>query len=235
MISVGGYALLPDVLKSGRELAGLTQQRAAERLGVSQAYLALLEGGRRRVTQGLAKKIVNLYHLSPAALPPEDDVGESWDSSKLARALAGLGYPGFHYLRRGPKRNPAGILLAALAAEDLEVRVAEALPWLVVQYSDLDWEWLVRESKQRDLQNRLGFVVTLGRRVAEKQSKEAPSRRLHEIYEALSRARLAREDTLCQQTLSNTERAWLRRTRPADARYWNLLTDLDSEHLPYAA
>jgi hypothetical protein len=179
--------------------------------------------------------MVQLYHVSPAALPLEDHVSDSWDSAKLARALAGLGYPGFRYLRRGPRRNPAAVLLAALGADELEVRIAEALPWLVVHYADLDWQWLVRQAKQRDLQNRLGFVVTLGRRVAEKQSREAALRSLYRVEEALRRARLVREDTLCQQALSDAERQWLRRTRPADARYWNLLTDLESEHLPYAA
>jgi transcriptional regulator with XRE-family HTH domain len=224
-----------DQLKPGRESAGLTQQQAAERLGVSQAYLALLERGRRRVTEELAAKMVELYHLSPAALPLERGCSDSWSSAKLARALAGLGYPGFQYLQRGPRKNPAAILLGALAAEELEVRVAEALPWLVVQYPDLDWEWLIREVKQQDLQNRLGFVVTLGRRVAEKQSREPVYSRLRQIEDTLGRARLVREDTLGQQSLSEGERRWLRQTRRAEARYWNLLTDLDAEHLPYAA
>jgi len=227
--------LRADVLKSGRKAAGLTQQRAAEQLGVSQAYLALVERGHRRVTEDLTRRMVNLYQLSPVALPLQQDASESWDSAKLARAVADLGYPGFRFSRRGRKRNPAVVLLSALAADELEVRVAEALPWLVVHYPDLDWAWLLREAKQRDLQNRLGFVVTLGRRVAEKQSTEAVRQSLRQVEETLSRARLVREDTLCQRTLSDAERQWLRQVRPADARYWNLLTDLDSEKLPYAA
>jgi len=226
--------LRADVPKSGRKAAGLTQQRAAEQLGVSQAYLALLERGRRRVTEDLTRRMVTLYQLSPVALPLQQEASESWDSAKLARAVADLGYPGFRF-RRGRKRNPAVVLLSALAADELEVRVAEALPWLVVHYPDLDWTWLLREAKQRDLQNRLGFVVTLGRRVAEKQSTEAARQSLCQVEETLSRSRLVREDTLCQRTLSDAERQWLRRVRPADARYWNLLTDLDSEKLPYAA
>jgi hypothetical protein len=40
---------------------------------------------------------------------------------------------------------------------------------------------------------------------------------------------------LCQATLSDAERTWLRNSRPDDARYWNLLTDLDSEHLSYGS
>jgi hypothetical protein len=52
----------------------------------------------------------------------------------------------------------------ALAQQNLEARVAEGLPWVVVRYPDMNREWLVREARARNLQNRLGFVVTLGRR-----------------------------------------------------------------------
>ena len=153
----------PEQLQSARRTAGLTQQQAADRLGVSQAYLALLERGRRPVTAQLEPKIVKLYHLGPTALPLRSDNIDSWHSSSLAAALASLGYPGFRQLRGAHRKNPAVVLLAAIVATEMEVRVIEALPWLVVEYSDLDWEWLIREAKLRDLQNRLGFVVTLAR------------------------------------------------------------------------
>ena len=224
----------PDQLKWGRESAGLTQQRAAARLGVSQAYLSLLESGQRRVTEQLGSQAAELYRLPATALPIEDDMHAAWDSGALAGALADLGYQGFRQLRGRPQKNPAVVLLAALSASDLEVRVIEALPWLVVHYDDLDWEWLIHEVKQRNLQNRLGFVVTLGRRLAEKCGLQAVSRRLRQNEEIVDRARLAREDTLCQDSLSGAERRWLRNSRPDTARYWNLLTDLDSENLTYA-
>ncbi len=225
----------PEQLRSARETAGLTQQQVAERLGVSQAYLALLERGRRRVTSVLWLKIVKIYRLGPTALPSSADGIGSWDSASLAAAVASLGYPGFRHLRGGRKKNPAVVVLAAIAASDIEVRVMEALPWLVVEYSDLDWEWLIREAKLRDVQNRLGFIVTLGRQVAERRGDQVAAERLRQIEEALEGARLVREDTLCQASLSDAERRWLRRTRPANARHWNLLTDLDSHSLPYAA
>jgi hypothetical protein len=113
--------------------------------------------------------------------------------------------------------------------------VVESLPWLVIEYHDLDWDWLAREAKLRDAQNRIGFVVTLGRRVAEKNNATAARVKLGEVEEVLNRGRLAREDTLCQQSLSEAERRWLRKERPADALHWNLLTDLNAEVLPYAA
>lgn len=227
--------LRPDQLRSARRAAGLTQQQAADRLGVSQAYLALLERGRRPVTAQLGSRIVNLYGLGHFALPLSAEHLGDWNSSSVAAGLASLGYPGFRQLAGTPAHNPATILLAAITSNNAEVRVIEALPWLAVEYSNLDWEWLIREAKVRDVQNRLGFVVTLARQVAEKRGNGAAAKRLHEIEEILDRARLVREDTLCQDSLSDAERRWLRRVRPAEATHWNLLTDLKAQLLPYAA
>ena len=226
--------LRPDQLKSARLAAGLTQHQAADRLGVSQAYLALIERGRRPVTTPLRSRIVDLYRLGPIALPLGDNLG-CWDSSSLAAGLASLGYPGFRQLIGVQPQNPATILLAAVAAGDVEVRVIEALPWLAVQYHILDWEWLIRQAKLRDVQNRLGFVVMLARQVAEKRGDIVAAGRLHQVEELLDRARLVREDTLCQESLSDAERRWLRQTRPTEANHWNLLTDLKAQLLPYAA
>lgn len=228
-------AFTTDQLRLARETVGFTQQQAAERLGVSQAYLALMETGRRRVTEEVALKMTDLYHLGPTVLPLRVDDLELWDSAYLAKALANLGYPGFRHLLGGPRDNPAVVLLAALSRGDIEVRVVEGLPWLGVEYYDLDWEWLVREAKARDAQNRLGFIVALARRIAGRRGGDAAQSKLREIEERLDRARLAREDSLCQGSLSEVERGWLRRARSADAIHWNLLTDLDAEHLPYAA
>ncbi len=229
------WTFRPDQLRSARQAAGFTQQRAARQLGVSQAYLALMENGRRRVTHRLGFKMVDLYRLPASVLPLEIGDLDSWNSASLAQALANLGYRGFRHLRGGLSWNPAVILLAAVSRDDLEVRVLESLPWLVVEYHDLDWQWLTREAKMRDAQNRLGFIVTLGRRVAEKHNAEAARSSLRELEEVLERSRLVREDTLCQQSLSQAERRWLRQGRPAVAQHWNLLTDLEAKHLPYAA
>jgi len=195
----------PAQLKLGRKPAGLTQRQAAARLGVSQAYLALLEGGRRRITDKLARKLVRLYRLPPTALPMEQlSMGAACDSEVVARNLAGLGYPGFSFLRPARQVNPASVLVAALSSSDLEVRVVEALPWLVLKFPQMDWEWLLKEARQREMQNRLGFVVALARRLAARRQAEC------------------------------ADRCWLREMRPPEARHWNLLTDLTAEGLPYA-
>ena len=224
----------PEQLQSARAAARLTQQAAAAHLGVSQPYLALMERGRRPVPAQLLSKIAKLYRLGPSAMPLESDLVSS-DSASLAAAVANLGYPPFRHLRHGRARNPAAVLLTALTATELEMRIVEALPWVMVEHSDLDWDWLIRESKLRDLQNRLGFLVALARRVAVKRGDEAIEGRLSHVEEVLNRGRLAREDTLCQEGLSGAERRWLRERRSEDARHWNLLTDLDSASLPYGA
>jgi hypothetical protein len=51
----------------------------------------------------------------------------------------------------------------------------------------------------------------------------------------LEEARLAREGTLCRDSMPARERAWLRTNRPEAAVHWSLLTSLTAEQLPYAA
>ena len=218
-------SLKPGQLKLAREAVDLTQQQAAKHLGVSQAYLAMMETGCRRVTQQIGLKMVDLYCLGPTALPLQVDAVRSWNSKSLAKALANLGHDAFQHLSGRPRFNPAVVLLAAIS-HDVEVRVLESLPWLVVKYYDLDWEWLIREAKIRDAQNRLGFVVTLGLRSAESGAQ----RKLREVEEALNRARLVHDHS--QNYLSKPVLGWLRQTHLSDAQHWNLLPDLAVEHLP---
>lgn len=159
------------------------------------------------------------------------------DPESLARDLAVLGYPGFAYLRPAKRKpeNPGVVLLTALAQDDLEARLVEALPWLLLRHWNADREWLVREAKLRDLQNRLGFVVSLARRLAERAQEGRRTRALRELEAELERSRLARLDTLCRASLSERERQWLMENQPRDARHWNVLTDWTPDTLRYVA
>ena len=224
-------------LRAGREERGWTQQEAASRLGVSQAYLSLMEQGRRRVPEKLARKAANTFRLSAVTLPTQTgwDAVQHKNEDALAADFAALGYPGFSHLRRRRKKNPVEVLLAALSAHDLNSRLTEALPWILLRYPDLDWQSLVKEVKVRDLQNRLGFVVSVARRLAEQEGDEAKAKSLRSKESALARSRLLLEDTLCHDSLTKAERKWLDTARSDDARYWRLLTDLKPEHLSYAS
>ena len=222
----------PHWLEEARRQKGWTQREAAARLGVSQAYLSLLEHNRRPVSKRLLPKLQAQLEVPATELPV--DALNQHEPQQLAEALGVLGYPGFAYLKRGRRQNPAQVLLAALVTPNLETRLAEALPWVVMRHPDLNWEWLLERVKVRDAQNRLGFVVTLAHQVAERKGDHAAASRLAAVERQLERSRLANEDTFCRDAMTETERRWLQDQRPPDAARWHLLTDLQSNQLPYA-
>jgi transcriptional regulator with XRE-family HTH domain len=226
-----------EQLKAGRLEVGLTQVQAAVRLGVSQPYLSQLEKGERPITAELARSAATLYRLTATALPILKSIAPRvlTNPDALARQLAGLGYPGFAHLRHA-KANPAAILLEALVQEDLEVRLAEALPWVVLTYPDMDWPWLIREVKLRNAQNRLGFVVAMALELATAQARFRPAlERISSAAQELERARLVREGTLCRESMPPAERDWVATTRSALARHWNLVTGLTADQLSYVS
>jgi hypothetical protein len=126
--------------------------------------------------------------------------------------------------------------MIALARNDLDPRVTEGLPWLLLSYPEIDWLWMMRQAKLHDLQNRLGYVTSLARRLAESQARYSEiASILAQREAALEPARLQREDTLCWESMSEPERNWLRAQRPPEAVHWNLLTGLAPQQLRYAA
>ena len=223
-----------EALLKARKRSGWTQTETAARLGVSQTYVALLENGHRPVPAKLARKAVRLFNLSPALLPPAEKDSRV-TNDELVRDLSRLGYPGFAYVRGGRMKNPGEVLLAALAQPTLDSRVAEALPWLLLHYPEVDGDWLVRQARLTNLTNRLGFVVDLARRVAGREggTDSLLYRALADLSERLRKSRLDVEDTLGQQSLTEAERNWLRAHRPAEAEFWHLLTNWRPEFLQY--
>lgn len=213
-----------EQLKRARLERGWSQQQAAERLGVTQAYLSMLESGRRSPTP-LARRLMQVYGLPPTVLSVHE-VRENVTADFLAHQLALLGYPGFAHLRGGARKiNPAEFLVTALAQRNLEARVAEGLPWLVLRYPDMPTDFLVREARARNLQNRLGFVVTLGRRAAGRDD-------LQPLEQTLADSKLEKEDSFCKE-LNEAERRWLREHSSEEARQWHLLSDLQPDALRY--
>lgn len=222
--------------KTGRQESGLTQVEAAHSLAVSQPYLSQLESGLREAGAALVRKATKLYKLPPTALP----LSEPLDSKEvgpddLQRQLASLGYPGFEHVRSKTASNPATVVLGAIVKRDLDTRLVEALPWVLSTYTGLNWEWLRDRAKLRNAQNRLGYVVHL----AEQTARALPERQdaalvLSQWEKELEEARLAREGTLCRDSMPERERAWLRTSRPQAAAHWSLLTSLTVDQLPYA-
>lgn len=223
--------------KQARKQRRLTQQGVARVLGVSQAYVALLEKGKRSFPDTLARKAVVRLQMNPLALPLKEHK-RSLSAEQVAKQLASLGYPGFASMRSAWKRNPVQVLLDALAQDNLEARLTEALPWLLTNYanmSKLNRDWMQEQARVRNLTNRLGFVVTLAMQVLARKGQMASDRynSLALLEANLKQSRLDKEDTLCQ-SLSTAEKEWLKETRPKEAEFWHLLTDWRPEHLQYA-
>lgn len=216
--------------------AGLTQVEAASRLSLSQPYVSQLECGRRRLTARVALAMKRLYGLPATSLPLPPEPSRRGAGERLPAQLAALGYPGYAYVQASPPLNPAVVLLEALSQDDLDARVTEALPWVLMRYPDLNWDWLTAHAKLRNLQNRLGFLVSVARELAEvRPDGSEAAKRLSEVERDLERSRLAAETTLGRESMPPAERTWLRTNRPANAERWNVLTSLTPRDLPYAA
>lgn len=214
-------------LKAARRKLGLTQGDVANRLGVTQAYVSMLEAGKRSVPASLAPRLMKLYRLRPTVLPL-GRAPKHADPDSLARQLAALGYPGFAYLRAAARKvNPATFLLTALSQDSLEARVAEGLPWVVLRYPDMDFDWLVQQARMNNLQNRLGFCVALARAASGNDI-------LLDLEQKLSDSKLGREDYFGRKP-NQVERRWLQEHSSRQARQWNLLSDLRPESLRYVA
>jgi transcriptional regulator with XRE-family HTH domain len=218
-------------LKTARSSAGWTQRQAAQHLGVTQAYLSMLEREQRPVTPALAQRAASHLRLAPTSLP-----FTGHPPSHFEDALGVLGYPGFAYIRTGRRYNPAELLLLALDTEDLPARAIEGLPWLPLAFPNLNWEWLLREAKLRNRQNRLGYILELSQQAGGSLQTPGLQSTLSAVLAELYASRLANEDTLCHASMIQAERQWQRSYRPEMAVRWNLLTHLrldDLTHVTY--
>lgn len=212
------------------------QQDAAARLKVSQPYLSLIEAGKRPVTEKLARRAVRVFNLSPTALPVEYQLPRTSrpkNENKLASHLAALGYPKFSHLRKTKRVNPASVLISALVEDELDSRVVEALPWLIFNFSDLGWTEVIKAAKLEDAQNRLGFLLSLAYNKAKKSRDEKKTALFKELLSTLDKSRLARDDSFGRLSLTEREKAWLKKNRPRNARCWRVLSNLTADHLIY--
>ena len=198
-------------VRAVRERLGLTQQQAARRWRLSQAYVSLVEHGKRPAPDRLAALLARTEPRMATGLPLEAAVPAAED---LTRRLGALGYPEFTYLA-DPRdlANPAAVVLATLKMPVVPARVTEALPWLLVTFADLDWGWLMDQAKLANVQNRLGYLLGLaGSSPSGEASRPlfSSSRRLNEGWKRpVSRRRIrsaAHSPRLSAATCDNTGR-----------------------------
>jgi hypothetical protein len=193
---------------------------------------------RRKIEKRASALIANLSQgkgttgdeISDEARP---SARERSSDNQLAADLGALGYPGFRYLS-GEPRDPAEVLLDALDRDNLDARVVEALPWLPVRYPQMNWPCLVAQVKLCNRQNRLGFIVNLSARVAVLRAQRSIARSLYQVVAELRKARLAKDDTLCQAWWPPSQRRYAHEKRSRVAAYWNIDTRLTEKDLAHA-
>ncbi|MFN0105809.1 MAG: helix-turn-helix domain-containing protein [Bryobacteraceae bacterium] len=203
---------MPGTIRNWRKRNRLTQVDAASLLGFSQPYLSLLENGARPFTPTLRSRMKAMRAAS----------NKLSSDTFFAANLSALGYPGFAHLPPArSKSTPEDLLILVLAKPDADARVAEALPWLVRQFADkMDLNWVVRQAKLRNSQNRLGFLLQL--------TGVATPKVLSAVRE-LECARQLRETTFCWDSMPAAARAWIRANRTPLAAYWNVVTRLGND------
>ncbi len=223
-------------LKEYRKNSRLSQEESAKLLGVSQTYLSLLETNKRRVTERLKEKLVQKMHVRPTELPALANKYKvsTVSDDQLTADLAALGYKGFSHYKPSRLKNPADVLLSALKADDRDARLMEALPWLVLAFPEMNWKYLSRVAKMYDLQNRLGFVVSVARGIAEQKQDKTTAAGLRSREADLEPSILEREDTLCHDSMTNAERRWLLTNRTDEAKHWRILASLSPQLVRYA-
>lgn len=203
---------MPTTLQNWRKRNRLTQVAAASLLGVSQPYLSLLENEARPLTPALKCR------MKAVCLP---DNKQSYDVS-FAANLSALGYPGFSHIPPArSKSTPESLLSSILSRPDTDARVAVGLRWLVRRYADeMDLNWLVRQAKLHNFQNRLGFLLQLA-------GGELP--RVLSAVRELERARQVQEATYCWDSMPAAARDWMRVNRTPLAKHWNIVTRLNDD------
>lgn len=211
------------------------QQETADKLKVSQPYLSLIEAGKRPIPEKIARRAVRLFKLPPTALPVKNFIKAPCSKTEelLASQLAALGYPGFSHLKKTEKVNPAVVLISTLQKDDIDSRIVEALPWLIYNFSEMNWMHIINSAKLDDAQNRLGFLISLALDLALNSNDETRTRLFKELLLNLERSKLVYEDSFRRSSLTEPEKKWLKKNRPRPARHWRVLSNLSADHLVY--
>jgi hypothetical protein len=203
-----------------------TKRQSRDELTVMESRrFCLAETGDRRRTRRLWAAKTSMEHFAMW-----EPLNQDW----MYDELANLGYPCFaHYRSGNPTYTPARFLAHVLDLPKVEARVVDALPWLVYAFPLMEWDWLIREMMLRGRQNRLGFLVDLAIELAEALGETNRVQKLLPHRDLLNLIKLDKEDTLCNEDMSEGSRNLSRNRRSTTAAHWNLVCGMEVKHLHY--
>lgn len=157
------------------------------------------------------------------------------NSERIAHGLASAGYPGFAHCSMSANIIAEEVLCDALLQTNLDCRVIEGLPWLIWKLWATDFSPVIAFATFHNVQNRLGFLVSLARQLSEQGNNTDRTAKLIAVEGQLITRRLTKEDFFFREVQQPLEYEYLRKVRSSVAKVWRLVTDLKVEHLDYEA
>jgi hypothetical protein len=156
------------------------------------------------------------------------------ENQTLAQHLAFIGYPGYGYLRQSCERGetPMKVLLEILSCIDPEPRLIEALPWIILHHWRMDFHRLIERAKTSHVQNQLGFLVSIARRISQTGRNHLRTEALKQIEAELDNVRVNGEFFLFP-IKTTVQRDWIASNREPEAKHWGILATLKPEHIDY--
>ncbi len=87
-------------IRFSREVAGLTQELLAEKVGVSGSYIGYLERGKKSPSLNLLCKIADVLHVAPAMLFKTSESKKDQELTKLILILSDKGVGSIEFLNK---------------------------------------------------------------------------------------------------------------------------------------
>lgn len=224
-------ATLARNLKATRLRAGLSQSDLARKAGTPQPRVAVMESPANptlpsldwlaRVATALGVSLASFFAeakremAQPFSTLPED--GEN-----LAAHLKELGAPLSGSLKKHRSFSPEAVVLGVLRVVP-SARMVECLPGLLAT-SPMDCEKLFRLARERNLVNRLGFVVEVAALLAEQKQLRGNVPALRSLAKKLWKDRVTgAEDYLMPESPVDSElREWVKKKSSQLGKKWSV-------------
>jgi transcriptional regulator with XRE-family HTH domain len=224
-------ATLARNLKATRLQAGLSQSDLARKAGTPQPRVALMESSANptlpslewlaRVASALGVAVASLFEEAKRELSQSLSTLPE-DAENLAAHLRELGAPLSGSSKKNRSFSPEAVVLGVLRVVP-SARMVECLPGLLATGA-MDCEKLFRLAKERNLVNRLGFVVEVAALLAEQKRLRGNVSPLRSLAKKLWKEKVTgTEDYLMAEKPVDPElRDWVKKKTPHLGTKWGV-------------
>lgn len=224
-------ATLARNLKAFRLKAGLTQSDLARKAGTPQPRVAVMESSDNTTLPRLEwlQRVAVALGVSVSTLLADESRAKGQlisslpeNADNLAAHLKELGAPLSGHAKKNRSFSPEAVVLGVLRVVP-SARMVECLPGLLAT-SAMDYDKLFRLAKERNLVNRLGFVVEVAALLAAQKRLRGHISALQALAKKLWQERTTgTEDYLMAESPVDPEfRDWVQRKTPQLGQKWGV-------------